>query len=101
MAPEYDFAGQLSFLNLGELLQLLGSSSATGILRVYSPFRSEPGKIVVEKGNPINATNGTLSGVEALFALFGWAEAGLSSPEKLWPTNAPSKKAGWKSFWMA
>ena len=74
MAPEFDFAGQLSFLNLGELLQLLGSSSATGILRVYSPFRSEPGKIVVEKGNPINATNGTLSGVEALFALFGWAE---------------------------
>jgi CRP-like cAMP-binding protein len=74
MAPEFDFAGQLSFLNLGELLQLLGSSSATGILRVHSPFRSEPGKIVVEKGNPINATNGTLSGVEALFALFGWAE---------------------------
>ena len=74
MAPEFDFAGQLSFLNLGELLQLLGSSSATGILRVYSPFRSEPGMIVVDKGNPINATSGRLSGVEALFALFGWAE---------------------------
>ena len=74
MASEFDFAGKLSFLNLGELLQILGSSGATGMLRVYSPFRAEPGKIAVEKGNPINATNGTLSGVEALFALFGWTE---------------------------
>jgi CRP-like cAMP-binding protein len=74
MASEFDFAGQLSFLNLGELLQLLGSSCATGILRLYSPYRSEPGKIVIEQGNPINATDGRLSGVEALFALFGWAE---------------------------
>jgi CRP-like cAMP-binding protein len=74
MASEFDFAGKLSFLNLGELLQILGSSSATGTLHVYSPFRTEPGKITVEQGNPINASNGTLSGIEALFTLFGWTE---------------------------
>lgn len=74
MATELDVAGKLSFLNLGELLQLLGSSSATGTLRVYSPFRSEPGVITVEKGNPIDAKNGARSGVEALFTLFGWTE---------------------------
>jgi CRP-like cAMP-binding protein len=74
MAPEIDFAGKLSFLNLGELLQLVGSSSVTGILRIYSPFRPEAGVIVFENGNPIDAKNGTQCGVEALFALFGWTE---------------------------
>ena len=74
MASELDVAGKLSFLNLGELLQLLGSSSATGTLRVYSPFRSEAGVITVEKGNPIDAKNGARFGVEALFTLFGWTE---------------------------
>jgi len=72
MATEFDFAGKLSFLNLGELLQLLGSSSATGTLKVYSPFRTEAGVIAFEKGNPIDAQNGSQSGVEALFSLFGW-----------------------------
>jgi CRP-like cAMP-binding protein len=74
MAPECDFNGNLNFLNLGELLQILGSSSATGTLRIHSPFRTQPGMIAVEKGNPVNASAGALSGVEALFALFGWTE---------------------------
>lgn len=74
MASDFDFSGKLSFLNLGELLQLLGSSSATGTLRVYSPYRSDAGQIVVENGNPVDARDGSRSGVEALFALFGWME---------------------------
>ena len=74
MASDFDFSGKLSFLNLGELLQLLGSSSATGILRLYSPYRSESGLIAVENGNPIDAREGGRSGVEALFGLFGWME---------------------------
>jgi len=74
MASDFDFSGKLSFLNLGELLQLLGSSSATGTLRVYSPYRSEAGQIVVENGNPVDARDADQSGVEALFALFGWME---------------------------
>ena len=74
MASDFDFSGKLSFLNLGELLQLLGSSSATGTLRVYSPYRSEAAQIVVENGNPVDARDAAQSGVEALFALFGWME---------------------------
>jgi len=74
MASDFDFSGKLSFLNFGELLQLLGSSSATGTLRIYSPYRSEAGQIVVENGNPIDARDGVQSGVEALYALFGWME---------------------------
>jgi len=74
MASEIDFSGKLSFLNLGELLQLIGSSSATGTLRIFSAHASEPGVVVIEKGNPIDAANGALKGLEALFALFGWTE---------------------------
>ena len=72
MATEFDLAGKLSFLNLGELLQLLGSNSATGTLRVYSPFRTGAGEIAFDNGNPIDAHSGSQSGVDALFALFGW-----------------------------
>jgi CRP-like cAMP-binding protein len=74
MASDFDFSGKLSFLNLGELLQLLGSSSATGTLRVYSPFRAEAGRVVFENGNPVDAKDGAQSGAAALFALFGWME---------------------------
>jgi len=74
MAHETDFSGKLSFLNLGELLQLVGSSTATGTLRIFSPCKSEPGVIVIDKGNPIDATNGHATGLDALFSLFGWTE---------------------------
>jgi CRP-like cAMP-binding protein len=74
MAPDIDFSGKLSFLNLGELLQLIGSSGATGTLRIFNAHASEPGAIVIEKGNPINASNSSLKGLEALFSLFGWLE---------------------------
>jgi CRP-like cAMP-binding protein len=73
MASDVDFSGQLSFLNLGELLQLLGSSSATGTLRIFSS-KPDPGLIMLDKGNPINAANGALSGLDALFPLFGWSD---------------------------
>jgi CRP-like cAMP-binding protein len=74
MAHDIDFSGQLSFLNLGELLQLVGSSSATGTLRIFNAHASEPGVILIEKGNPINASAGSLAGLDALFSLFGWTD---------------------------
>jgi CRP-like cAMP-binding protein len=74
MAQEVDFSGNLNFLNLGELLQLVGSNSATGTLRIFSPGKSEPGVIVIDKGNPVDAANGNTTGLDALFSLFGWTE---------------------------
>lgn len=74
MTSDCDLCGSLSFLNLGELLQLLGSSSASGTLRLYSPFRTEAGLIVFENGNPVDAKDGVQNGIDALFALFGWME---------------------------
>lgn len=74
MAHEADFSGKLNFLNLGELLQLVGSSSATGTLRIFSDCKPEPGVIIIDKGNPIDAVNGSTTGLDALFSLFGWTE---------------------------
>ncbi|MGD9042917.1 MAG: cyclic nucleotide-binding domain-containing protein [Desulfobacterales bacterium] len=74
MNTNSDLSGSLTFLNLGELLNLLGTNGSTGILRIISSYGSEPGSVYLEKGNPINASNGSLSGLDAVFALFGWTE---------------------------
>ena len=74
MAGNPAFAGNLSFLNLGELIQLLGTNGGTGILYISSTYASQPGLIYIEKGNPIDAANGTKTGLDALFSLFGWID---------------------------
>lgn len=74
MPSDADFSGKLSFLNLGEILQLLGGSGASGTLKIYSEFAPTPGVIHVDNGNPVNADSGPLTGLEALFSLFGWTE---------------------------
>jgi CRP-like cAMP-binding protein len=74
MNTNSDLSGSLTFLNLGELLNLLGTNGSTGVLRINSSYASEPGSVYLDKGNPINATNGQLSGMDAVFALFGWTE---------------------------
>jgi len=68
------FAGNLLFLNLGELLQLLGTTAGTGTLRITSKYAPEPGLVYIEKGNPINAAIGSLTGLDAIYALFGWTD---------------------------
>jgi len=74
MAGDVAFAGNLSFLNLGELLQLLGTTAGSGVMRIISSYAPEPGVIYIDKGNPINATNGSKDGIDALFSLFGWKD---------------------------
>jgi len=74
MAGSIAFAGNLNFLNLGELLQLLGSSSGTGVVQISSDYATQQGLIYIEKGNPINAANGSKTGIDALFSLFGWKD---------------------------
>lgn len=68
------FAGSLEFLNLGEVLQLLGPIGSTGVLRITSKYARSPGLIYLLKGNPVNASVDSLSGIEAIYSLFGWIE---------------------------
>ncbi|MEJ2729498.1 MAG: cyclic nucleotide-binding domain-containing protein [Deltaproteobacteria bacterium] len=67
-------SGSLNFLNLGELLNLLGTNGSSGVLHIRSNYSSEPGLVYLDKGNPINAVNGSFTGLDALFSLFGWTD---------------------------
>jgi CRP-like cAMP-binding protein len=67
-------SGSLDFLNFGELLNLLGTNGSSGVLHIKSNYSSEPGLVYLDKGNPINAVNGSVTGQEALFSLFGWTD---------------------------
>ena len=67
-------AGELKYLGLGDIIQLLGSNGSTGSLRLSNRYAGEPAFIYFEQGNPINALYGDKTGLDALLALFGWTE---------------------------
>jgi len=69
--------GSLSFLNLGELLQLLGGTGSTGILKLSSMHANGPGYIYLIDGNPVDAEYQDKKGQDALNAFFGWLDAGF------------------------
>ncbi len=71
--------GNLNFLGLGDLLQLIGSNGGTGALRIISKYAPEPGLIYFDKGNIVSAANNLLApdkriGIDAAYSLFGWIE---------------------------
>jgi hypothetical protein len=74
MSGDVAFAGNLSFLNLGELLQLLGTTGSSGTVAIHNAQAAQPGYIYIDKGNPINAANDSRTGLDALFSLFGWLD---------------------------
>ena len=70
----FDLAGNLKFLSLGDIFQFLGSNSSTGVLIIKSKYAQTPGKIYFVNGNPVNASAGSLVGLEAANSLFGWVD---------------------------
>jgi len=68
------FSGKIDFLNLGELIQILGTNSSSGVLRITSKYAESPGLIYVNNGNLVDASNGSLTGIDALYSLFGWID---------------------------
>ncbi|MBW2437848.1 MAG: cyclic nucleotide-binding domain-containing protein [Desulfobacterales bacterium] len=82
MNNSVSLSGSLEFLNLGELLNLLGTNGSSGVLRVKSRYKSEAGLVYIDKGNPINATNGSMSGIDAIFSLFGWTDGEFEFVQK-------------------
>lgn len=65
-------SGSLGFLSLGDIIQLLGSSGSTGVLRLINRYAPVPAFIYFIDGNPVNAQNDDMEGIEALYSLFGW-----------------------------
>ena len=74
MSGDVAFAGNLNFLNLGELLQLLGTTGSSGSVTIHNAQAAQPGFIYIDKGNPINAASGSKTGLDALFSMFGWLD---------------------------
>jgi len=70
--------GDLSFLELGELLQLIGTTGESGILYLNSPWSNSKGRIDFIKGAPVDASDGLKTGIEALYALFGWKDGSFT-----------------------
>ena len=68
-------------------MQLLGSNGSSGILRIHSPHMTEPGIVYFENGNPVNASDGTLVGLDGLYALFGWTEGTFEFSEERVPVE--------------
>jgi CRP-like cAMP-binding protein len=71
---ELSFAGNLNFLNLGELLQIFGTNGSTGILKIKSKYSDKPGRMFFIKGELVNAEAGSKEGLDAALSLFGWTE---------------------------
>ncbi|MEA3232573.1 MAG: DUF4388 domain-containing protein [Thermodesulfobacteriota bacterium] len=71
-------SGDLSFLELGELLQLLGTIGQSGVLHLSSPWSSTKGRIDIIKGAPVDASDGQKAGIDALYDLFGWKDGGFN-----------------------
>ena len=70
----FALAGNLKFLSLGDILQFLGSNTSTGVLYITSNYVQTQGTIYFVKGNPVNASAGSLVGIDALNSLFGWVD---------------------------
>jgi CRP-like cAMP-binding protein len=93
MASNVVLSGKLSFLNLGELLQLLGSNASHGLLRINTQHAPEPGIVFFKNGNPVHALNGQLRGLEAIFSLFGWVEGDFSFSDEPYEGEATINKS--------
>ncbi|MFP4039332.1 MAG: cyclic nucleotide-binding domain-containing protein, partial [Desulfosudaceae bacterium] len=74
MKSQIVFSGDLEYLNLGELIQIIGSNGSTGVLRIISKYIERPGQIYFREGNPVEAEAGSKRGLEAIYSLFGWTE---------------------------
>jgi len=69
-----ELTGNLEFLSLADVMQLLGGNGDSGVLRIHSPHTADTGVVFFLDGNPIDAFAGSKTGIDALYTLFGWVE---------------------------
>lgn len=66
--------GDLKYLGLGDILQLIGANGSTGVLKLSCRYAAHPALLYFKDGNPVDARCGDLGGLDALYPLFGWSE---------------------------
>jgi len=67
-------SGSLSFLTLADIFQIIGRNNYSGVLHVRSSCAPRTGIIYFDKGDPVNARYGNMTGTRAIYMLFGWTE---------------------------
>lgn len=72
------FSGKVEYLNIVELIQLIGNNGSTGILEIRHNAAPAPGIIYFLNGNPVDAHTGNSNGLQALYDLFGWQTGDFS-----------------------
>ena len=82
MSDKVVLAGNLNFISLPDIFQILGGNSSSGILAMKSQYAPNPGRIYFVEGNLINASSGALKGIDAVYALFGWTEGRFEFSEE-------------------
>ena len=76
------FTGSLRFISLSDIFQILGGNGSTGTLHFTSQYTPNPGVIYFVNGNPINASDGQLKAIDAIYAIFGWTDGRFEFHEK-------------------
>ena len=72
MSKKAAFTGNLSFISLADVFQILGGNNCTGSLRISTPYSPHPGFIYLKNGNPVKSVCGSIQGLASLYAMFGW-----------------------------
>jgi hypothetical protein len=93
MSEKVVLTGGLKFTSLADLFQIIGGNNSTGTLRISSQYSPDTGTIYFLDGNPINATEGTLRGLDAVYALFGRTEGNFEFVEGKVPVEHVIKKS--------
>jgi CRP-like cAMP-binding protein len=66
--------GDLDFIGLAEVIQILGGNGSTGALRLTTRYHASPGYIYFVEGEPVHATCNGSQGLDAIYNLFGWTQ---------------------------
>lgn len=92
MTNKVVLAGNLNFFNLADLFQILGTNAGTGILRLSTQYSQNSCSVYFLNGNPINASLGSINGIDAIYSLFGWTEGEFEFTVKAIPKKNIIKK---------
>ena len=74
MSQTIALTGRLDFVSLPQLLQFLASNTSTGALVLKTPHSPETGLIYFKDGKISDAYCEKLTGINAVYALFGWSD---------------------------
>ncbi len=74
MRNDIVLSGNLQFIGLADIFQIIDSNNHNGTLRLMGADGLSVGIIYFVDGNPINAVYGSLYGIDAVNRMFGWMD---------------------------